>query len=300
MSPAEQTKAFSIASVTAAVVPAALVLVAGSLKADGNLRDVLAGFEYSLSTSELDALVYVLPPYFALAALLALLLVFRERRSRVLGLVASIVVVVAALAHTVGLVRLVDRTPRDFPWEIMSALGILCFGSVLTLVIRARKAQDRRLWGMLVGAHAALLLPLSVSFIPLFRGLFLFAYATHWLGQIGLSAVALQWMRKSSRDGTTAWLPLDGLLRWLTAAMLAVLVFALPFWPSLEIVRSRYEKHETCESELAFGPLWQADPAHDPVCPNTASYAMSATVLLVSVAFALGVVLWARRGRARV
>jgi hypothetical protein len=285
-------------AVSAAVAPAALVLAAGSLEAEGNLRDALSGFEYSLRTSELDALIYVLPPYLALASLIAVLLSLNEARSRRLAGLASAIVLVAACAHSLGLARLVDRTPRDFPWEIMVAVGALCAVAVVVLVVAARKAEHRRRWGTLVMAHAALVLPLSVSLIPLVRERFLLPYAAHWFGQAGLCAVSLAWMRKDSPHGETAPLPLARWPRWLSAATLLVLLFALPIWPSLAIVRSRYETHESCGSEIQLGSLWQAGPGHDSVCPNTASYAVSALVLLIAALAALGVVLWARRASA--
>jgi hypothetical protein len=297
-SPTKGEATFTSSRVSAAVLPAALVLAAGSLEAEGNLRDVLSGFEYSLRASELDALIYVLPPYLALMSLTALLLLSNEARSGRLAGLAGAFVLVAMCAHTLGLARLVDRTPRDFPWEIMTAIGVLCAVAVVVLVAAARNAEHRRRWGTVMMAHAVLLVPLSVSLIPQGRERFVLPYAAHWFGQIGLGAVSLAWMRKDSPQGATARLPLARGMRWLTAATLLVLLFALPIWPSLAIVRSRYETHESCGSEIQLGSLWQAGPGHDSVCPDTASYAVSGVVLLVAALAALGVVFWTRRASA--
>jgi hypothetical protein len=261
-----------------------IVLVSGLLEARGNLRHVLSGFRYSLSSSEIDALFYVAPLYCGLAVLLALLLAYEDARSRLFGTVATGVLVVVALAHSFGLLSLVDRTPSHFPWEFMSAVGVLSVVGVGVSIFRSRHADPTKRWGFLLVAQAILLLPLSIYFVAIDR--FFVPYVTHWVGHASLCVLALQWVRGRGVPS-----------RWLSAGLILVGIATLPCWPGLVTSRSIYSDRETCGYEPTFGSLWEIWHQGDPVCSNLPGQALALGEIVVAIAGVVALAVWARRSR---
>lgn len=262
-----------------------IVLVSGLLEAKANLRDVLSGFEYSLSSSEIDALFYVTPLYCGLTVLLGLLLAYNATRARILAAVATGTLIVVALVHSFGLLSFVDRTPSHFPWEFMSLLGLLSMVGVGVSIFRSRRADPTKRWGFIFLAQAILLLPLSVYFVAIDR--FFFPYVTHWVGHASLCVLAFQWVRER---GVPA--------RWLSAVLILVGVATLPLWPSLVTNRSIYSDRETCGYEPTFGSLWEIWHRGDSVCSNVPGQALALMEIGVAIAGVVALVSWTLRSRA--
>jgi hypothetical protein len=274
---------------------AVAVLVAGALLGQRKLLAVVDHGFASLRTPDVDALLYVAPPYAALALFAVLALLPTERHRRALESVASLVVVAAAVVHTVGLAHLVDRTPRDFPWVLMTIVGAWSLITVVALVGLARKATGAKRSGLVTAAYVALLVPLSVSYVPSHKHDV--ALALHWLGSAGLLALAIDSIcrveaspRAALEGARVIWAPI------VAAALVFFAIAEVPLWPTLSGVMSfRVEGGCSLDCELSFATWWDAVFAFDSDCWDKTMLVIVVTETLVALVALTVLAVWLSR-----
>ena len=201
--------------------------------------------------------------------------------------------IVFAGAQLFGLLQVIDRTPRGFPWVFFLALTLAGLISGVALTRRGLRLTSWRCFTSQIAAHGVLMFP----------------------GLLWMSSQALERPLETHYPGLGAglcWLALVGLLwagrrrsRWLDAASLALCVLTLlaaaPIYLSVRMERSYLmNAGERCEAELVFVPAWRAGPGHDPVCePGALAWISWGQSALIGAA-GLGGLAWCLRRRASI
>ena len=277
---------------------AAVLVVAGTLPGDFLAAEVVSDSLAGVKRTHLDQLSYALPPFVA-AAVLAAMLVSITRPSALTSatsastgkrfVAAASVLALSTASHALGIVRLVDRSPSRFPWVACGIVGAVAVVGILVATARAVRSDGARRWGWLVLGHGLLFADVAVFYGAMFFRRAQLAYGATVVATLALVVLGASVTRATSSDTR------PGLgVRVAGGAAIAFAVAAVPLWPRLDTVRSRYVDHETCGHELALDRLWRVFPHRDSVCPSGRAYVVAA-VYPAMVLVLLGVWVYRRR-----
>ncbi|MCB9584693.1 MAG: hypothetical protein H6718_04815 [Polyangiaceae bacterium] len=210
---------------------------------------------------------------------------------RVLRGIPAGVFVLFAVAQMYGLLQVVDRTPRDFPWQLFLGLSLVSLSAGVALTRRGLRLTSWRCFTSQLAGHVVLMAP-PLCWL-LLDGL-RHEPAEHYAGPCAaLCLFALVGLLWAGRSGSRR---VDTLA---VALCVITLLAAAPIFLSARITRSHVAgKGEECEVALAAVPVWRAGPGHDPVCePGALGPVSWAESAVVGVAGLGGLMWWLKRRR---
>lgn len=332
--PVGLSRARRCAVLLAALPISALLLLSVVDPARDAIRSLVERYTTGWSRNEpLDVLLFVAPAHLgAILMLLALgALVFdvfrspharahgRQREHRRWPRLLARAAVWVSFTQVYGFLRLVDRTPYHFPWQIFAVLTLVCSLASVAWIRWARRATGWRWWARTLGAWATMIFPVACAIALRFDILcglierrcrernefgvnlaYTAAYGSLWLLILLTSRKPTQapGPRTARNQG---WAICTALV--LTLAPSAA---ALPFWSSASAVRSHVidlqnRSYETCSTRSERRDLWHAGAHKDNVCGVDGAWISTGQnlffALVIAAALGLAVVNVQRRIR---